>query len=159
MLTRFFYTVREAGIPVSLTEYLSLLEALEARVAEYSVDDFYYLARTAMVKDEKHFDRFDLDQQADVVGQAEVQAVAHAPLAARDRGLEVAAADLALEQRVGVAAEARRGSAPQLRRPSKQASRQTPRKRRLRRDGYKDGLVSHRLATGDGSSSRHPPRG
>jgi len=59
MLTKFFYTVREAGIPVSLTEYLSLLEALDARVAEYSVDDFYYLARTAMVKDEKHFDRFD----------------------------------------------------------------------------------------------------
>jgi uncharacterized protein with von Willebrand factor type A (vWA) domain len=59
MLTRFFYTLRDAGIPVSLTEYLSLLEALEERVAEYSVDDFYYLARTAMVKDEKHFDRFD----------------------------------------------------------------------------------------------------
>jgi uncharacterized protein with von Willebrand factor type A (vWA) domain len=59
MLTRFFYTLRSASIPVSLTEYLSLLEALEARVAEYSVDDFYYLARTALVKDEKHFDRFD----------------------------------------------------------------------------------------------------
>jgi hypothetical protein len=59
MLTRFFFQLRTAGIPVSLTEYLSLLEALEARVARWSVDDFYYLARTALVKDEKHFDRFD----------------------------------------------------------------------------------------------------
>ena len=59
MLTRFFFALREAGIPVSLTEHLTLLEALEARVAEYSVDDFYFLARATMVKDEKHFDRFD----------------------------------------------------------------------------------------------------
>jgi hypothetical protein len=59
VLTRFFFTLREAGIPVSLTEHLTLLEALRARVAEYSVDDFYYLARATMVKDEKHFDRFD----------------------------------------------------------------------------------------------------
>ena len=59
MLTRFFFALREAGIPVSLTEHLTLLAALEARVAGYSVDDFYYLARAAMVKDEKHFDRFD----------------------------------------------------------------------------------------------------
>ena len=59
MLTRFFFTLREAGIPVSLTEHLTLLKALEARVAGYSVDDFYYLARATMVKDEKHFDRFD----------------------------------------------------------------------------------------------------
>jgi len=59
MLTRFFFALREAGIPVSLTEHLTLLEALEARVVQGSVDDFYWLARTAMVKDEKHFDRFD----------------------------------------------------------------------------------------------------
>ncbi len=59
MMTHFFYSLREAGVPVSLTEYLSLLQALEARVAAYSADDFYYLARTALVKDEKHFDRFD----------------------------------------------------------------------------------------------------
>jgi len=59
MLTRFFFALREAGIPVSLTEHLTLLEALEARVASGSVDDFYWLARAAMVKDEKHFDRFD----------------------------------------------------------------------------------------------------
>ena len=59
MLTQFFYTLREAGVPASVTEYLTLLEALQARVAEYSVDDFYFLARATLVKDEKHFDRFD----------------------------------------------------------------------------------------------------
>jgi len=59
MLTRFFFALREAGIPVSITEHLTLLSALEARVASGSVDDFYHLARAAMVKDEKHFDRFD----------------------------------------------------------------------------------------------------
>ena len=59
MLSRFFYTLREAGIPVSVTEYLTLLEALEARVATLSVNDFYFLARATLVKDEKHFDRFD----------------------------------------------------------------------------------------------------
>jgi len=59
MLTRFFFALRDAGIPVSLTEHLTLLAALEARVAGYSVDDFYFLARATMVKDEKHFDRFD----------------------------------------------------------------------------------------------------
>jgi hypothetical protein len=59
VLTRFFFALREAGIPVSITEHLTLLRALEARVADGSVDDFYYLARATMVKDEKHFDRFD----------------------------------------------------------------------------------------------------
>jgi hypothetical protein len=59
MLTRFFFALREAGIPVSITEHLTLLKALESGVAGYSVDDFYYLARATMVKDEKHFDRFD----------------------------------------------------------------------------------------------------
>jgi uncharacterized protein with von Willebrand factor type A (vWA) domain len=59
VLTSFFYTLRKAGIPVSLTEHLTLLAALEARVADVNVDDFYWLARTTLVKDEKHFDRFD----------------------------------------------------------------------------------------------------
>lgn len=51
--------LRAAGIPVSLTEYLALLEALKAHVAGYSVDEFYHLARTVMVKDERHYDRYD----------------------------------------------------------------------------------------------------
>ncbi|MBS4037558.1 MAG: VWA domain-containing protein [Hydrogenophaga sp.] len=65
MLIDFFYTLRAAKVPVSVREYLTLLEALEAEVVgptnpdAYSMDDFYFLARTALVKDEKHFDKFD----------------------------------------------------------------------------------------------------
>ena len=59
MLVKFFYATREAGIPATLTEFLSLLEALRARVAFLSAEDFYYLARLCLVKDERHYDRFD----------------------------------------------------------------------------------------------------
>ncbi len=59
MLVRFFTDLRAGGVPVTLPEFLALLEALEARLAAHSPEDFYYLARTAMVKDERHFDRFD----------------------------------------------------------------------------------------------------
>jgi len=59
MLVRFFFDLRGAGIPVSITEFLSLLQALEARVASCSAEEFYWLARLALVKDERHFDRFD----------------------------------------------------------------------------------------------------
>ena len=64
MLIDFFYTLRAAKLPVSVKEYLSLLEALQANVVgpasdAPSMDDFYYLSRTALVKDEKHYDKFD----------------------------------------------------------------------------------------------------
>jgi uncharacterized protein with von Willebrand factor type A (vWA) domain len=59
MLVKFFYDLRQAGVPVSITEFLSLLEALQARVAFCSAEEFYWLARLALVKDERHFDRFD----------------------------------------------------------------------------------------------------
>jgi hypothetical protein len=59
MLTRFFHELRAARIPASLTEYLTLLEGLEADLAERRVEDFYYLARALLVKDERHLDRFD----------------------------------------------------------------------------------------------------
>jgi uncharacterized protein len=59
MLIPFFFKLREAGVPASITEFLTLLEALKARVADASAEDFYYLARACMVKDERHFDRFD----------------------------------------------------------------------------------------------------
>ena len=59
MLVRFFTDLRTGGVPVTLPEFLSLLEALEARVAALSAEEFYYLARLALVKDERHFDRFD----------------------------------------------------------------------------------------------------
>ena len=59
MLVRFFSDLRAGGVPVTLPEFLGLLEGLEARVAALSPEDFYYFARMALVKDERHFDRFD----------------------------------------------------------------------------------------------------
>jgi uncharacterized protein len=59
MLIQFFFALRKIGVPVSITELLTLLEALRLDVADMSIDGFYYLARTSLVKDEKHFDKFD----------------------------------------------------------------------------------------------------
>ena len=59
MLLDFFFRIRDAGIPVSVKEYLTLLEALRLRVAKESVDDFYFLSRSTFVKDEALYDRFD----------------------------------------------------------------------------------------------------
>jgi uncharacterized protein with von Willebrand factor type A (vWA) domain len=59
MFQRFFSELRQAKVPVSLKEYLTLIEALEKDVVPPKVDDFYYLARATLVKDERHIDRFD----------------------------------------------------------------------------------------------------
>ncbi len=64
MLIDFFYTLRAAKLPVSVKEYLTLLEALQAQVVgpgsdACSLDDFYFLSRLILVKDEKHYDKFD----------------------------------------------------------------------------------------------------
>ena len=59
MFLPFFETLRAARIPVSLREYLAFLEGVGAGLVTYDIDGFYYLARTAMVKDERHLDRFD----------------------------------------------------------------------------------------------------
>jgi uncharacterized protein with von Willebrand factor type A (vWA) domain len=59
MLINFFYMLKRANLPVSIKELLDLLSALEANLAFASVEDFYLLARTCMVKDEKYYDRFD----------------------------------------------------------------------------------------------------
>lgn len=59
MFTRFFTELRDAKLPVSITEYLTLLRAVRDGVAGGSVDDFYYLSRATLVKDERHLDRFD----------------------------------------------------------------------------------------------------
>ncbi|MGC1301620.1 MAG: VWA domain-containing protein [Caulobacteraceae bacterium] len=59
MFAGFVQGLRGAGVPVSITEHLSLLGAMQAGVADYSVEDFYFLARAALVKDERWFDRFD----------------------------------------------------------------------------------------------------
>ncbi len=64
MLIDFFYTLRAAKLPVSVKEYLTLLEALQDQVVgpssdACSLDDFYFLSRLILVKDEKHYDKFD----------------------------------------------------------------------------------------------------
>ncbi|MEO1957463.1 MAG: hypothetical protein ABGX03_06015, partial [Methylophilaceae bacterium] len=59
MFISFFLDLRKAGIPVSITELLSLLGALKAQLADVNIQAFYYLSRTALVKDERHYDRFD----------------------------------------------------------------------------------------------------
>ncbi|MBK8323828.1 MAG: VWA domain-containing protein [Betaproteobacteria bacterium] len=60
MLVDFFFAVRKAGVPASVKEFLTLVEALRAGVVTGSVDDFYVLSRATLVKDEAWFDRFDL---------------------------------------------------------------------------------------------------
>jgi len=60
MFLAFFAALREARVPVTPREFLDLMRALEAEVAERSVDDFYRLARALLVKDERHLDKFDL---------------------------------------------------------------------------------------------------
>lgn len=59
MFTNFFYELRAEKVPVSLREYLTLLEAMEKGVANYKILDFYYLSRSTLVKDEKNLDKFD----------------------------------------------------------------------------------------------------
>jgi hypothetical protein len=59
MLVRFFFLLRSAGIPVSITELLTLLEALKAGLGDLSAERFYTLARTCLVKDERYYDRYD----------------------------------------------------------------------------------------------------
>ena len=59
MFAHLILGLRQAGLPTSITEYLTLLGAMKAGVAEWSVDDFYYLSRATLVKDERHLDRFD----------------------------------------------------------------------------------------------------
>ncbi|WP_420859338.1 vWA domain-containing protein [Marivivens marinus] len=59
MFLPFFENLRSGGVPVSLREYLGFLEGVKAGLATYDIEAFYYLARTAMVKDERNIDRFD----------------------------------------------------------------------------------------------------
>ena len=59
MFVEFFLALRKADVPVTLREFLDLLAAMDRGVARLNVDEFYYLARTVLVKDERHIDRFD----------------------------------------------------------------------------------------------------
>jgi len=60
MLINFFYGLRKFGVPVTIKELLDLLSALQSQLIFASIDDFYFLSRTVLVKDEKYFDRFDV---------------------------------------------------------------------------------------------------
>src|SRR5690606_15261216 len=59
MFVTFFHELKSAGVPVSLREYLTLMEAMERDLASRRVEDFYYLSRAALVKDERNLDKFD----------------------------------------------------------------------------------------------------
>ncbi len=59
MFTKFFHELKSAGLPVSLREYLTLMEAMDADLAGRKVEDFYYLSKACLVKDERHLDKFD----------------------------------------------------------------------------------------------------
>ncbi|MFT4783854.1 MAG: hypothetical protein ACI9IV_001596, partial [Paracoccaceae bacterium] len=59
MFLPFFSALRDAGVPVSIREHLAFLEGMTAGIATYDPESFYYLARTVLVKDERHLDRFD----------------------------------------------------------------------------------------------------
>src|SRR5215471_4355510 len=59
MFVTFFHELRQAGVPVTLREYLTLMEAMEQDLASRRVEDFYYLARATLIKDERNLDKFD----------------------------------------------------------------------------------------------------
>ena len=59
MLIDFFLKLKDAGVPVSVKEFLTLMDALDHGIAQGSIDDFYYLGRLTLVKDETHFDKYD----------------------------------------------------------------------------------------------------
>src|ERR1035437_4920367 len=59
MFSHLVLGLRKVGLPASITEYLTLMGAMKAGIAEYSIDDFYYLSRATLVKDERHLDKFD----------------------------------------------------------------------------------------------------
>jgi uncharacterized protein with von Willebrand factor type A (vWA) domain len=73
MFLPFFDNLRTSGVPVSLREYLSFLEGMSAGLVTYDVEGFYYLARTAMVKDERNLDKFDRAFAASFKGLEEIR--------------------------------------------------------------------------------------
>ena len=59
MFINFFLSLKDAKLPVTLREYLTLLEAMERGVGKFAVNDFYYLSRSCLIKDERNLDKFD----------------------------------------------------------------------------------------------------
>lgn len=69
MFTKFFYDLREAGLHVTLGEWLTLMEALDRGMHNSSMTDFYYLARMILVKSETEYDKFDMVFESDFKGK------------------------------------------------------------------------------------------
>ena len=59
MFTNLFYGLKQASVPISLREYLTLLEAMQRGMAMWDIEEFYFLARSALIKDERNIDKFD----------------------------------------------------------------------------------------------------
>ena len=59
MFINFFCKLKDSNIPVTVKEYLTFIEGLDRKITQYSVNNFYFFARTSLVKDEKYLDRFD----------------------------------------------------------------------------------------------------
>ncbi len=59
MFIHFFHELKKAGVPVTVREYLTLMEALDADIIDRAPTDFYYLSRATLVKDERNIDKFD----------------------------------------------------------------------------------------------------
>ena len=59
MFIRFLHQLKEAGVPVSIREYLDFLAGLDKGITNLNTDSFYHFARASLVKDERHYDRFD----------------------------------------------------------------------------------------------------
>lgn len=78
MLTNLFYTLKAHGVPVSIREHLDLLAALDANLVLADTEEFYYLARILLVKDEKHFDKYDKGFQAFMNGLESLEGLVEA---------------------------------------------------------------------------------
>ncbi|MBM7066722.1 VWA domain-containing protein [Actibacterium sp. 188UL27-1] len=76
MFLPFFFTLRKARVPVTVREHLTFLEAIGRNLTTYDIEGFYYLARAALVKDERHIDRFDQAFSHSFKGLEEVSAEA-----------------------------------------------------------------------------------
>src|SRR3970040_3041788 len=75
MLIEFFLKLKEGAVPVSIKEFLTLIEPLPKRVAFGSMEEFYWLARACLVKDEKYYDRYDRVFAAYFRGIVEVEGI------------------------------------------------------------------------------------
>lgn len=103
MLVRFFLLLKSAGVPVSITELLTLLEALKAGLGDTSAERFYHLARTCLVKDERHYDRYDRVFAAHFQGAEDLFALLQRELPA-DWLAKMAERDLSLAEKAAVEA-------------------------------------------------------